>query len=50
VVFATNLKLSWWGTVFADDQMVAAVMDRVAPHGKFLQFHDESCRLMHALM
>ena len=50
VVFTTSLELSRWGSVFGDDQMAAAVIDRVVHHGTLLQFSGESCRVRHALM
>ena len=50
VVFTTNLEFSRWGAVFGDDQMAAAVIDRVVHHGRLLQFKGESYRVRHALM
>jgi DNA replication protein DnaC len=50
VVFTTNLEFSRWGTVFGDDQMAAAVIDRVVHHGRLLQFRGESYRVRHSLM
>ena len=50
VVFTTNLEFSRWGGVFGDDQMAAAVIDRVMHHGRLLQFKGESYRVRHALM
>lgn len=50
VVFTTSLELSRWGSVFGDDQMAAAVIDRVVHHGTLLQFSGESYRVRHALM
>lgn len=50
VVFTTNLEFSRWGSVFGDDQMAAAVIDRVVHHGRLLQFRGESYRVTHALM
>ena len=50
VVFTTNLEFSRWGAVFGDDQMAAAVIDRVVHHGRFLRFRGESYRVRHALM
>ena len=41
---------SRWGSVFGDDQMAAAVIDRVVHHGRLLQFRGESYRVRHALM
>ena len=50
VVFTTNLEFSRWGSVFGDDQMAAAVIDRVVHHRRLLQFRGESYRVRHALM
>lgn len=50
VVFTTNLEFSRRGAVFGDDQMAAAVIDRVVHHGRLLQFKGESYRVRHALM
>ena len=50
VVFTTNLEFSRWGGVFGDDQMAAAVIDRVVHHGRLLRFKGESYRVKHALM
>ena len=38
VVFTTNLEFSRWGSVSGDDQMAAAVIDRVVHHGRLLRF------------
>ena len=50
VIITTNLEFSRWGSVFGDDQMAAAVIDRVVHHGRLLQFRGESYRVRHALM
>lgn len=50
VVITTNLEFSRWGSVFGDDQMAAAVIDRIARHGRLVQFRGESYRVRHALM
>ena len=50
VVFTTNLEFSRWGSVFGDDQMAAAVIDRVVHHGRLLRFRGEPHRVTHALM
>lgn len=50
VVITTNLELSRWGSVFGDDQMAAAVIDRIVHHGRLVQFRGESYRVRHALM
>lgn len=50
LVITTNLDFSRWGTVLTDDQMAAAIIDRVAHHGHLVVFEGESYRLRHALM
>lgn len=50
VVITTNLKFSRWGSVFGDDQMAAAAIDRIVRHGRLVQFRGESYRVRHALM
>lgn len=50
VVITTNLEFSRWGSVFGDDQMAAAVIDRVVHHGRLVQFKGKSYRVRHALM
>ena len=50
LVITTNLEFSRWGTVFGDDQMAAAVIDRIVHHGRLVQFRGESWRMRHALM
>lgn len=50
LILTTNLEFARWGTVFGDDQMAAAVIDRIVHHGRLLQFRGESYRVAHALM
>lgn len=50
VLITTNLEFSRWGSVFGDDQMAAAVIDRIVHHGRLIQFRGESYRVRHALM
>lgn len=50
VAITTNLEFSRWGSVFGDDQMTAAVIDRIIHHGRLVQFRGESYRVRHALM
>lgn len=50
VVITTNLEFSRWGSVLGDDQMAAAVIDRIVHHGRLVQFRGESYRVRHALM
>jgi len=50
LILTTNLEFSKWGTIFTDDQMAAAMIDRLAHHGHLLLFEGESYRLKNALM
>lgn len=50
LIITTNLEFSRWGTVFGDDNMAAAVIDRIVHHGRLLQFRGESYRVKNALM
>ena len=50
IVLTTNLEFSKWGTIFTDDQMAAAMIDRLAHHGHILLFEGESYRMKYALM
>jgi DNA replication protein DnaC len=50
LVISTNVEFSKWGSVFTDDQMAAAMIDRIAHHGHLLVFDRESYRIRHALM
>src|SRR5699024_1546965 len=46
----TNLESSKWGGIFTDDQMAAAMIDRLVHQGHLLIFEGKSYRMEHALM
>lgn len=50
LVLTTNLEFSKWGGIFTDDQMAAAMIDRLVHHGHLLLFEGKSYRMEHALM
>jgi len=50
VVITTNQAFSHWGAVLTDDQMAAALIDRIAHHGHLITFTGQSWRMTHALM
>ena len=50
LILTTNLEFSKWGGVFTDDQMAAAMIDRLVHHGHLLIFEGRSYRMEHALM
>ena len=49
-LLTTNLEFSKWGSVFTDEQMAAAMIDRLAHHGHLLMAGGRSYRMEHALM
>lgn len=50
VIFTTSVELGRWGTVFADDRLAAAIVDRVVHHGRLVEFGGSSHRLEESLM
>ena len=50
LILTTNLEFSKWGGIFTDDQMVAAMIDRLVHHGHLLIFEGKHYRMEHALM
>jgi len=50
LIITTNVPFSGWGTVLTDDQMAAAMIDRIAHHGHLVTFTGDSYRMRHALM
>jgi DNA replication protein DnaC len=49
VIVTSNLEFSAWNTVFGDNQLTAALVDRLVHHAHILAFTGESYRLRHAL-
>jgi DNA replication protein DnaC len=50
LILTTNLEFSKWGSIFTDEQMAAAMIDRLVHHGHLLMFDAKSYRMTHALM
>lgn len=50
VIFTANVESSGWGTVFADDRLAAAIVDRVVHHGRLVEFGGPGHRLEESLM
>lgn len=50
MILTTNLEFSKWGGIFTDEQMAAAMIDRLVHHGHLLIFSGKSYRMEHALM
>ena len=50
LLLTTNLEFSKWGSIFTDNQMAAAMIDRLVHHGHLILFEGNSYRMEHALM
>lgn len=50
LILTTNLEFSKWGGIFTDEQMAAAMIDRLIHHGHLILFEGKSYRMTHALM
>jgi len=50
LIITTNVPFSNWGGVLTDDQLAAAMIDRIAHHGHLIYFEGDSWRMRHALM
>lgn len=50
LILTTNPEFSKWGGILADDQMAAAMIDRLVHHGHLLIFEGKSYHMEHALM
>lgn len=50
LILTINLEFSKWGGIFTDEQMAAAMIDRLVHHGHLLIFEGRSYRMEHALM
>ena len=50
LVAATNIESGRWGTVFGDDKLAAALIDRIVHHGRLVEYNGTSHRMDTALM
>ena len=50
LILTTNIEFSKWGGIFTDEQMAAAMIDRLVHHGHLIMFDGKSYRMQHALM
>lgn len=50
MIITTNLEFSRWGSVLTDEQMAAAIVDRLVHFGYLISFKGESYRVEHSLM
>ena len=49
LIITSNLEFSQWNTVFGDDQLTAALIDRLIHHSHIVIFSGESCRLTQSM-
>ena len=47
MIFTTNKPLSEWGKVLDDEDLAAAILDRVLEHGRFIHLDGPSGRTRH---
>lgn len=50
LIITTNIEFSRWGTIFGDDNIAAAIIDRLVHHGRLLRHKGDSWRITHALL
>ncbi|MBP7201477.1 MAG: ATP-binding protein, partial [Mesotoga sp.] len=50
VIITTNLEFSKWVHIFYDEQMTAAMIDRLVHHSHLLLFEGQSFRIRNSLM
>lgn len=50
VIITTNLEFSRWGSIFCDEQMTVAIIDRLIHHSYLLIFDGQSYRISQSLM
>ena len=50
MIITTSIEFSKWGTVLADEKLASALVDRVAHHGRLVEFGGKSRRVTDSLM
>ncbi|RLK62417.1 hypothetical protein D3H64_09895 [Atopobacter sp. AH10] len=50
VILTTNLPFNEWNTIFYDQKLTAAILDRMVHHGLLIMHEGESYRLRHSSM
>ena len=50
LIITTNIEFSRWNGIFYDDQLTAALIDRLVHHSHLVVFGRDSWRLKHSLM
>lgn len=50
LILTTNIEFSRWATIFADEKLAAAAVDRIVHHGRLIEFNGPGRRMDKALM
>lgn len=50
LILTTNIEFSRWTTIFADEKLAAAAVDRIVHHGRLIEFNGSSRRMDASLM
>lgn len=50
VIITTNLEFAKWNTIFYDEKLTSAIIDRIIHHSHLLVFSGESYRVKHAML
>ena len=50
LIITTNLPFNEWGPLFIDEQLAAAMIDRIVHYGHLIRNGNKDLRLEHALM
>lgn len=50
LIITTNLPFNEWGPLFTDEQLAAAMIDRIVHYGHLIKTGNKDWRLEHALM
>lgn len=50
IVITTNLPFDEWNTIFYDEKLTTAILDRVVHHGHFIHHNGQSYRIRHSMM
>ena len=50
MILTTNIEFSRWSSIFADEKLAAAAVDRIVHHGRLIEFNGPSRRMDASLM
>lgn len=50
VILTTNLPFDEWNTIFYDEKLTTAILDRLVHHGRLILHEGQSYRVLHSMM